>query len=674
MAITKTYSTKQHIASRPIYASLLTVFCMVLLTLYQPLMGWVWVLSGCAIAIAYVRIKKNLPSVKNITLNLLAIFCMLLLIYLSSDFGLMATMVNLLVVAACLKLINLHNRADYHLVLIVLFFLIACGFIYHQSIYLVAYYFACLVVLFVTAFLLNKGALTLSSSVKQSSKMMLQALPITFVLFIVVPRLPPFWQTNVESNTQTGLSEQITPGDIADLAQSDELVFRAEFDDIIPSPQERYWRSIVLDNFDGKTWKMTRNQNIPIEIGTNREKSFKLTDKNYRYLVVAQPNSTRWLYSLDLPVVEENMGNLPIYLNTQYQLFQADKTNASSLYILRSYPQAILANFVPETDFARFLQVPTEGNLRTQSWVENNINTQMSFSEKVSVLNTYFLSNPFTYTLKPPLMPSSPIDSFLFDNQQGFCSHYASALTYMLRLSGIPARMVAGYQGGEEQSDNILTVRQFDAHAWVEAYDKDKGWRRYDPTALVAPNRTLAGLMAALNEQDSAIFNDDISNLFGNSIFDGIRGTLALIDHNWNQFVLEFNNDAQGNLIEQIFGELSKKSLTTFLLISLAGIALFLALLFLPYKKWLHIERKTALQKLLNFMAKKGFTRNTRESLQQFHDRIQTQLPGEVSSRLSDFVRHYYEFTYQQDSHIKEEDLMPLYLHVISVKWVSKSE
>ena len=480
--------------NKSVYACLVVVFFMVIITLSGPLMGWVWVLCACAVIIAFIRIIRNLPSVKNITLNLLAIFCMVLLIYLSGSFGLMATMVNLLVVAACLKLINLHSRSDYHLVLIVLFFLIACGFIYHQSIYLVAYYFACLVVLFVTAFLLNKGDLDLPASIKQSAKMMLQALPITLVLFVVTPRLPPFWQTNVDSNTQTGLAEEITPGDIADLAQSAELVFRAEFDSNVPSPQERYWRSIVLDYFDGRTWKVTNEYSTysPDFLSlTQTNHSSALSPFEYRYLVIAQPNNTKWLYSLDIPIVEENMGTVDISITRQYQLFKTEKTTNSSLYIVRSFTQSPLHNFIPETDFARYLQAPLESNLRTQKWVKDNIHSAMGFTEKLAVLNGYFLDNPFSYTLKPPLMPSSPVDAFLFDNQQGFCSHYASALTYMLRLADVPARMVAGYQGGEEQGPNILTIRQFDAHAWVEAYEKETGWIRSQPTELVAQNRTL---------------------------------------------------------------------------------------------------------------------------------------------------------------------------------------
>jgi transglutaminase-like putative cysteine protease len=664
------------ITNKSIYGTLLIVFCMVIVTLSEPLMPWVWVLSICTIVISFVRIKCNLPCVRNITLNLLAIFCMALLIYLSSNFGLIATMVNLLAVAVCLKLINLDSRADYHLVLIVLFFLIACGFIYHQSIYFVAYYFACLVILFVTAFLLNKGAMELSDSIKQSIKMMLQALPITFILFIVTPRLPPFWQANAETNTQTGLSEQITPGDIANLAQSADLVFRAEFDNEVPAPQQRYWRSIVLDYFDGKTWRVNGESvvyepDMADRLQVQQEALSSLAD--YRYLVVAQANNTRWLYSLDVPFVEENMGVMPIRMNSQYQLFQPKPNTSASLYIAQAFTNYPMHNFTPETDFKRYLQAPLDSNKRTQKWVKENIEPSMDFEQKVATLNNYFESENFSYTLKPPLMPSSPIDAFLFDNQSGFCSHYASALTYMLRLANIPARMVAGYQGGEEQGNGILTVRQFDAHAWVEAYHKDYGWVRFDPTALVAPNRTLSGLLSALNGSESAMLNNEINGLFSMQAFDGLREIFTIIDHNWHQFVLEFNQDAQSSLIERIFGELSKKNLTTFLLLAICAIAILLALIFLPYKKWLKIKQKTALEKVIKSLRSKGFEREKQESLQHFYNRIESQLPDNIKSPLLAFVETYYQYKYQPNTRVSEKDLMDQYARLAQLKYSKKS-
>jgi transglutaminase-like putative cysteine protease len=657
---------KHILASVPIYGSLLGVFSLVLLTLSNALMGWVWVLCGCAIVIGFLRLKRNLPSVKNVTLNLLAIFCMVLLIYLSGDFGLMATMVNLLVVAGCLKLINLQSRADYHLVLIVLFFLIACGFIYHQSIYFVIYYFICISMLLITAFLLNKGSLSIVLSIKQSAKMITQALPIALVLFVVVPRLPPFWQTNVESNTQTGLSEQITPGDIADLAQSDELVFRAEFDQIVPQPQDRYWRSIVLDYFDGKSWMMARQHTE-----YDRAKPIQLSGESVRYLIIAEPNTTRWLYSLDIPTIEENMSGISINMNRQYQFYKNEISTNPSLYITRSFIDARLNIFVPELDFVRYLQVPISGNPRTQNWVQENLTPNMSFHEKISKTNAYFTDNAFSYTLKPPLMQTNPVDAFLFDNQLGFCSHYASAFAYMLRLANIPTRLVAGYQGGEVQGENILSVRQFDAHAWVEAYHPEQGWLRFDPTALIAPNRTLSGLISALNEQESRLFNEDIGSLFDIPALNVLREQFTILDHNWNQVFLGFNNNSQTDLIKALFGEFSRKSLMHFLLATIAIIIMFLAMIFLPYRKWFYVKRKSSLQKVLARLEKKGFVRRKQESLRQFFERIKAELSEETAHALENYVQSYYQAMYETPESAQDIDLQAHAEFVVHLKKVS---
>lgn len=646
----KAYVDK-NLNSLPVYGSLVTVFCLLLITLYEPLMTWVWILSLSSIIIAIARIKKRLDPIKNLTLNLLAIFCMLLLIYMSGSSGLMATMVNLLVVACCLKIINLHTKADYHLILIVLFFLIACGFVYNQSMYLVLHYFVCLIMLFLTAFFLNKGGLSIGKSIKQSLKMILQASPIMLVLFIVVPRFPPFWQTQIESSTETGLSEQVTPGDIANLAQSDELVFRAEFENNnIPEPQDRYFRSIVLDYFDGSTWSIARQ---PTPYDSVNKFSFEYDDiqlKNvFRYLIIAEPANTRWLYSLDIPLLEENMGDAAIFMNQQYQLYQNEVATNSNLYIVSSYTDVRLDAFKEKIDFSRYLQVPSDTNPRTQRWVAEAISDNMAFAEKVDAINQLFLTQAFTYTLKPPLMSKDPVDAFMFEHQKGFCSHYASAMTYMLREAGVPARMVAGYQGGELQGENILTVRQYDAHAWVEAYDEQLGWVRFDPTALVAPNRTLLGLLSALNNQESEIFAQELKSFFDFAGLSLLDEQLSILDHNWNQFVLGFNQDAQSNIIKSIFGELSKQSLTQFLLLTIALIGLFLATLFLPYRSWFTLPSKTPLALVFKSLNKAGFEKQAHETLASFVNRIKPNLQEAVHMPLEEFTQLYYRATYEQD-------------------------
>jgi hypothetical protein len=92
------------------------------------------------------------------------------------------------------------------------------------------------------------------------------------------------------------------------------------------------------------------------------------------------------------------------------------------------------------------------------------------------------------------------VDEFLFTTHAGFCEHYASAFTVLMRAAGIPARVVTGYQGGEFNAvGDYLIVRQADAHAWSEVWLSDKGWVRIDPTAVIAPERVNNGLQSALS-------------------------------------------------------------------------------------------------------------------------------------------------------------------------------
>ncbi len=581
------------------------------------------------------------------TLNLLAIFCMLLLLYLAPKYGLMSTMVNLLLVASCLKLINIQSRSDFYLMFIVQFFLLACGFIYHQSLYMVIYYACCLFVLLSSAFFINRGNLSIKDSYKQSLKMILQVIPITILLFLVVPKLPPFWQVNLDKNTSTGLSEELSPGDIANLAQSEELVFRAEFTGALPAPEDRYWRTIVLDQFDGKTWRATpANQNR--KSAHSYKDTLRISQDIYRYLIVAQPNDTKWLYSLDVPYIEESISPMSIDMNYRYQIFQDKPTDLASMYILRSFIDASLSDFMPKVDYAKYLQVPNNNsNLKTQKWINENLSEDLSFEEKINHLNRLFQDNNFIYTLKPPLMQNDPIDEFLFDQKQGFCSHYASAFTYMLRLANIPSRIVAGYQGGEEQGENIITVRQLDAHAWVEAYSETKGWVRFDPTAFVAPNRALSGLLSALSSEESyEIFERDAS-LIRSSLFEGLSESLEILDHKWSQFVLGFDSDAQSDLITKIFGQLNKRSLLTFLLLSLGIIAVMLLIIFIPYKQWFSLQRKSPLEKVLLSLSKKGLIRNKSETLLCFAERCCERLPQNTANMLKDFVDLYYAQRYE---------------------------
>ena len=116
--------------------TILATFLALILSLLSPLMGWVLVLCACSFTISFYKTLKPSPPLKNTTLNLLAVLCISILIWLARDYGLLDTMINLLVVACCLKIINLHDTGSYQMVTSIQLFLVACGLIFHQSLFL----------------------------------------------------------------------------------------------------------------------------------------------------------------------------------------------------------------------------------------------------------------------------------------------------------------------------------------------------------------------------------------------------------------------------------------------------------------------------------------------------------------------------------------------------------
>jgi hypothetical protein len=76
-----------------------------------------------------------------------------------------------------------------------------------------------------------------------------------------------------------------------------------------------------------------------------------------------------------------------------------------------------------------------------------------------------------------------PIEDFLFQQQAGHCEYFAASMVVMLRLRGVPSRVVTGFQAGDwNEYGRYFTVRQRDAHAWVEAFIPGAGWVGFDPS------------------------------------------------------------------------------------------------------------------------------------------------------------------------------------------------
>ena len=138
-----------------------------------------------------------------------------------------------------------------------------------------------------------------------------------------------------------------------------------------------------------------------------------------------------------------------------------------------------------------------------------------------------FLGEGFAYTEVPP-KEAATLDGFLFDAKAGYCQQYSGAMTLLLRMAGIPARVATGFSAGTFDKDTgEFVVRDYDAHSWVEAWFPGIGWVTFDPTPSSAPPRA-QGLTEAAASQAIG----DIRDL-GTATFDPRRDGSGDTTRNW---------------------------------------------------------------------------------------------------------------------------------------------
>jgi hypothetical protein len=186
----------------------------------------------------------------------------------------------------------------------------------------------------------------------------------------------------------------------------------------------------------------------------------------------------------------------------------------------------------------------------------------------------------YTYTLEPGVVDSvHTADDFWFDSKQGFCEHIASAFAVLMRGMGVPARIVTGYQGGDRNSvDNYWTVRNSDAHAWTEVWIAGRGWVRVDPTGAVAPSRV--GQFQRLSSPGA--FASAVGNFVDTGTLEKLRAVWEAVNNRWNQWVINYTQSRQLNLLQSLGFESPS---WTDLLRLLAGSLSALALLWLIWAR-----------------------------------------------------------------------------------------
>ncbi len=495
-----------------------------------------------------------------------------------------------------------------------------------------------------------------------TTKLLIQGLPIAALLFLIFPRLPgPLWSLPHDSSATTGLSDTMTPGSISELSQSAAVAFRVDFETRVPDPQSLYWRGPVLSEFDGRTWSQSKNPSTALTQGQgnpqgqgsqqgqgDRQGQFDFLprgDKRYllgsegtanantaqvtQYSVTLEPHRRHWLFALDAPAsLPSNATGTKARLSRDFQLLSESPVSETLHYQQTSFLQD--RYYDSQTPGLTERRV-TNRNQRTQRFAQTLRQQYPDDAALAQAMLRWFAEKPFFYTLRPTLAGDNPVDEFLFDNQRGFCEHYAAAFALVMRAADIPTRIVTGYQGGEMNGDYMI-VRQSDAHAWVEAWI-DGAWRRYDPTAAVAPSRVEQGMAAALpgDEPVPTLARFDAGWMRAAHL------RWDAVNYQWQRWVVDFNASKQQDFWRKL--GLPNPSPLHIALVVIGAAALWSLFLLRGQWSWLRFHRQAPEDRLwqrwLQKLERAGLKKQPHEGPDDLGRRVAEQWPEQRDAIMS---------------------------------------
>jgi len=448
---------------------------------------------------------------------------------------------SLLISLMALKTLESATRRDFFVLVLLTWFLALCGLFISQTLLAATAAVAlCLLAAAAAGKLYSEGHMPWRIALKRTGLMAAQALPIIALFFIFFPRIQGGIRFSFMPGGQgaAGFSEDFDPGNFAMLNDNLDTAFRAEFiNSEPPGPADRYWRGLVLWRCEGLSWR--RGTVAAIE-----PRAPKVPDGAFRQRITMQPHGQRWLFALDRPLYPPKDATLEPGAYAQ----AIRPINRSTRYDVVSLP-GFKDRLLPKEQRAAALALPAYLPPETRKLGElfkRAGNDAAILARGIQ----WFQTQGFTYSLQPDRYGgSTALDDFLFQRRVGFCSHYAASFGTLMRIAGVPARVVLGYQGGEHNPHgNYFLVRQNDAHAWCEVWIEGHGWQRVDLTAQLAPSRIETG--AESFRETAGSLGGRFRQLPGfDAVFDGARMLWDNINYQWDLRVVAYDEDAQFELL-----------------------------------------------------------------------------------------------------------------------------
>lgn len=561
--------------------------------------------------------------------------------------------ISLLVILMSLKILEAHTAREFRVMVLIGWMLCLCGFFLSQDFGTALCLLIAFALLVVALVQFHRGASqgAVWPPIVTTSKLLLQAAPLVVLFFFLFPRINAgfLFELRPFRSATTGFSDRLSPGSIAALANSSEIAFRAEFPGSNARPLgPMYWRGVVMWHCNGLEWRAPytprAKSSSTLDIEDSALPVRSTNAKEIQQRITLAPNGARWMFALDHPIK-----TVPgAMLARGDYLYSAQPIRKTRRYDVAS--SDVHASEITPEERAGALEVPASIKPAVRelakSWRAQNPDSRAVITAALQ----FFRTQGFSYSLAPG--EYADLDEFLFRRRVGFCEHYATSFATLMRLAGIPSRVVVGYLGGEYNDlGHFFLVRQADTHAWCEVWLPDSGWTRVDPTSAVAPGRASFDLNSFLetrnaSDQLGTRRNAWIAQLLRSGVFTNIRFVWQTLSYEWDTRLVAFDADVQDVMLTSM-GIASRGPVLLVVEILLVAIGL-LAI----YFAWMQVRTRSRLDRVkavyeyfCRKTARLGVSRNPYEGPLDFARRAAQFLPNE-SNHIQQISETYIQLRY----------------------------
>ena len=553
--------------------------------------------------------------------------------YILTDAG-----VSLVAILAALKTWELDSENDHFNMFLILCLLECCLFLMNPT--FIVFFVGFFKIIFFFYFILKIRNYDFSLlSIRRLLILIVPSLIFSILMFYTFPR---FTQGFISAGTNqllfSGNESHLNSKELGALNLSSDTVFRVRnTDQVNISLNKLYWRSSVLWEYYQEIWR-TGYVNL-------RAEQAKLSNQTRSYQIRLTRDPNEFLPTLDgTSNILHSDQEYSYFTEGSFRLKKLSRQEVSYDVITNEAQLNSVNNFLIEKKGLKLKSKEKELIAKAILSGKNPKTTE----EKIDLIIQYFKSKKFEYSLSPKLYNNT--EDFILNGTSGYCSHFATALTYMSRSVGVPARIISGFQGGEiNPYDHSITVRELDSHVWVELFIENKGWVRFDPTEWVAPGRIALGSQAFHEKLEPYI------NLYYFSLPKDIFRIAALtqfnyyidsINSNLNTTIFHFDREKQ----QKIFEKFMPKN------ISLGWPFVTVLIFLLSFLPWLFYavsqksEDKTLkrYRRFLKNMKQKGIDKNSFETASAFAARCIEHLPSEksfIEKETSSYIKNTYGLT-----------------------------